>query len=377
MKRNLITIKTATLMLCTVLISILAVQCTKEGKNASSLNRAFASSNIDSTIFSPFYDTTVLNVATTKAINDSIVTTGIQSIIKANCGACHNNNVKPNLVTFNDIKSLVVPGNPEGSKLWQLINTNDLNRAMPPVTTAKEVSTEDKISIYNWIKNGANETPVLADYRPAAVRLITGGCTAVCHNENVAIGAWARTYKDFGRDLTAQDTITGSAHNNIGKASVMINDTLMARMWNTYRDSIIKYYTDINANATFNVKKTLGAGLGPLNNYNDLLFDIIYPKGIRSKKTDFVNLADSATASSFVLTRIDGSISFVKPAPSNAATSNGSMATGDGSLSPSEIAIIKGWYFQDPNVPDIWKYGKSNQGIFRDKGGNMIIKKTN
>ncbi|MBL0307415.1 MAG: hypothetical protein IPQ25_15700 [Chitinophagaceae bacterium] len=42
----------------------------------------------------------------------------------------------------------------------------------------------------------------------------------------------------------------------------------------------------------------------------------------------------------------------------------GGMARADGNLSPSEIAIIKGWYFADPNIPDVYKYGKNNEGSF-------------
>lgn len=357
-------------MLCAVLISIVVVQCKKEGKNASSIFRGLASSDIDSTIFSPFYDTTVLNISTAKSINDSIITTGIQSIIKANCANCHNNNIKPNLVTFNDIKSLVVPGNPEASKLWQVITTNDLNKAMPPVTTEKTVSTEDKISIYNWIKNGANETPVLADYRPTAVRLITGGCTAQCHNQNVAIGAWARTYKDFGRVLSAQDTVTGLS---FGKAGcVAVNDTMITRVWNLYRDSVTKFYSDTLAYASFKVKKSIGTAMGPLNTYSNLLFDINYPKGLRTNKYSY--LPDLATTSTTLITRIDSTVYLISGtgAVTKAA---GSMAYGDGHLNSSEVAIIKGWYFLDPNVPDTWKYGPNNRGLYKDKGGNTITRK--
>ncbi|MDI3318270.1 c-type cytochrome domain-containing protein [Pinibacter soli] len=371
MKRHLITIKTLAFMLCAVLISIVAVQCKKEGKNASSIFRGLASSDIDSTIFSPFYDTTVLSISSAKSINDSIITTGIQSIIKANCANCHNNNIKPNLVTFSDIKSLVVPGNPEASKLWQAITTNDLNKAMPPVATEKTVSTEDKISIYNWIKNGANETPALADYRPTAVRLITGGCTAQCHNQNVAIGAWARTYKDFGRTLTAQDTITGIS---FGKAGcVAVNDTLINRVWKSYQDSVVKFYSDTLNYAAYKPKKSLGTAMGPLNTYANLLFDINYSKGLRTNK--YSNLPDLASISNTLLTRIDSTIYFISGNGTVTKANASNMSNGDGHLNPSEIAIIKGWYFMDPNVPDTWKYGPNNRGMFKDKGGNTITRK--
>jgi hypothetical protein len=43
-------------------------------------------------------------------------------------------------------------------------------------------------------------------------------------------------------------------------------------------------------------------------------------------------------------------------------------------LSPSEIALIKAWYFADPNIPDVWKYGKPIQ-VFSICNGNYIIKR--
>ena len=41
------------------------------------------------------------------------------------------------------------------------------------------------------------------------------------------------------------------------------------------------------------------------------------------------------------------------------------MAYGDGGLKPHEIALIKAWYFADPNIPAVWKYGNANAGIFK------------
>jgi len=51
------------------------------------------------------------------------------------------------------------------------------------------------------------------------------------------------------------------------------------------------------------------------------------------------------------------------------------MAYGDGGLKPNEVALIKAWYFADPNIPDVWKYGIANVGIFKyRKTGNIITK---
>ena len=51
------------------------------------------------------------------------------------------------------------------------------------------------------------------------------------------------------------------------------------------------------------------------------------------------------------------------------------MAYGDGGLKPHEVALIKAWYFADPNIPDVWKYGNANAGIFKYRKTGTIIKK--
>jgi hypothetical protein len=52
------------------------------------------------------------------------------------------------------------------------------------------------------------------------------------------------------------------------------------------------------------------------------------------------------------------------------------MAYDDGGVKPSEIALIKAWYFADPNIPDVWKYGINNAGIFKyRKTNNFIIRR--
>ena len=96
------------------------------------------------------------------------------------------------LILIADIMKYVVAGSPEGSKLWEMITTNDFNKAMPPVNSNHELNTKDKAIIFNWIRNGAKEKPDLADFRPAAIRLIADGCgSANCHNQATATGSWA------------------------------------------------------------------------------------------------------------------------------------------------------------------------------------------
>ena len=56
-------------------------------------------------------------------------------------------------------------------------------------------------------------------------------------------------------------------------------------------------------------------------------------------------------------------------------TNTGSMAWDDGGLKPSEIALIKAWYFADANVPEVWKYGTNGAGIFKYKATGKVITK--
>jgi hypothetical protein len=53
----------------------------------------------------------------------------------------------------------------------------------------------------------------------------------------------------------------------------------------------------------------------------------------------------------------------------------GGMAYDDGGLSRSDIALVKAWYFADPQIPDVWKYGTDGNGIFRYRKSGTIIKK--
>jgi hypothetical protein len=50
------------------------------------------------------------------------------------------------------------------------------------------------------------------------------------------------------------------------------------------------------------------------------------------------------------------------------------MAYGDGGLKSHEIALVKAWYFADPNIPNVWKYGNANAGIFKYRKTGTIIK---
>jgi hypothetical protein len=123
-----------------------------------------------------------------------------------------------------------------------------------------------------------------------------------------------------------------------------------------------------------------------MGSYDDIMMDIFYPKNIRSNSgvvyTDPVTNIQYYSKGNFLnsndcfVRRIDSTLVYRNVETGAAQSVNGSMAYQDGGLSPSEIALIKAWYFADPNIPDVWKYGKTNAGIFKySKSGNYIIKR--
>jgi hypothetical protein len=391
--------KTILLILGAFFVMFTIIRCTKEGTNASKIARSLVEKP-DSTVFSSFNDTFVVAKADTKAdVNDVIRTTGVLSIIKSNCASssCHGGAIAPKLTTYNEIKALVTPGSPEGSQLFDLITTSNVNRAMPPINYGVDLSVTEKTKIYNWIKNGAMETPGLVDFRPAAVSIITNGCASGnCHNAATVGGEWAR--KGWFT-FTPADTVT-FAYINPGTGTTtyyaQLKEPLLTKVWTAYKDSVKKFYADTLANASFRPFKTFGtpwttaSRRGPLNSYDDIIMDIMYPKGVRSNSsvvyTDPVTTfkyyvkGDYLNSTSSFITRIDSTMVLGNPRTavfaSHRVGSDGDMAFGDGGLSASEIAIIKAWYFADPNIPDVWKYGiATGTGIFKYwKTGNVITK---
>lgn len=377
-----------------VVVLLLGASCSKTGTNAKLLSRALVDQP-DSTVFSAFYDSTVVSKpGLTPDVNDIVVVKGVLSILKNNCvsSSCHGaGGVSPDLSTYAAVKRLVVPGNPEASELFQLITTSDMNKAMPPVNYGVDLSVTEKTVIYNWIKNGAKEQPGLEDYRATAISLITTGCTSAnCHNTATATGAWAR--KGLF-PVTAADT-TSFVYINPGTGSTTIycqlKEPLMSQVWNGYKDSVRRFYADTIANASFRPFKTLTTPIsasstrGPLNNYDDIILDIIVPKSVRSNSSvqfthpttgvRYYARADALNASSTMLSRVDSTLVVANPRTGIFNTTHhGDMAYGDGGLTPSEIAIIKAWYFADPNIPDVWKYGLTGSGIFRYRKSGSII----
>ncbi len=374
-------------ILAMLIVPLTLVMCTKKGQNAEQLDRSFALSQLDNTLFSPFYDTVKIPVTdNTPDVNDVINTKGVMSFITNTCASadCHGGKIKPTLANYADVKNLVVPGNPDGSKLWQLLTTNDLNKAMPPVNKLHEPTYSEKNMIYNWIANGAKEFPDVNDYQLAAVNIISTGCaSANCHNTATAVGYWAR---NGHVPVSAGDTVTFPLANQTTGAityyPIMKNTALLNSVWNAYKDSVKKFYSDTVANASFRVFKTF-TGRGPLVTYDDILMDIKYPKSIRSAANSYwvngvrVNSrGDYLNASSSMISRIDSTIVLANPRTGVfAANHQADMAWADGGFGKNDIAIVKAWYFLDPNIPDVWKYGINNTGIFKYRKSGFIIKK--
>jgi hypothetical protein len=87
--------KTTLLILVAFIMSALLVQCTKENTNASKVSRALVDVP-DSTVFSPFYDNTVIPKSdVTPDVNDIASAQGVLNIIRSNCAsaACHGGKI--------------------------------------------------------------------------------------------------------------------------------------------------------------------------------------------------------------------------------------------------------------------------------------------
>lgn len=375
------------LLMVVALIAFSLMQCTKnDNALILKLDRSFTGI-VDSTIYASFYDTVkIIPSDIVPDANDRITKRSVKTILRENCATsnCHGGAINPSLITYEQVMRYVTPGNPITSKLWDFITTNVYDKAMPPVNSNKELTGTDKQLIFNWIYNGAKEYPDLKDLRPVAIRIITDGCgSANCHHQATATGAWAR--KGLIPGLVSSDTTQYIYTNPVtGIQTVycqLSNAVLRDQVWSAYKDSVRKFYFDTLANASFRPYKTFTTPVsalstrGPLNTYDDILLDIYYPKSARSNSSvQYVNgsgqkfyaKGNYLNVTSSLVTRIDSTLLLANPYTGVFATNHqGDMAYGDGGLKPAEVALIKAWYFADPNIPDVWKYGQANAGIFK------------
>lgn len=388
--------KATTLFLLVLFVSASVIQCKKEGNFVKDLDRSFKG-NADSTIYAAFYESnTVTTADATPDVNDIIKFRGVQTILHEYCATsnCHGGPISPKFDTYGEVMKFITPGSPESSKIWEFLTTNDFDKAMPPVNSNHEMTTTDKSIIYNWIKNGAKEKPDLNDFRPAAVSLIISGCgSANCHNQATATGGWARA--GFIPGLVSADTTMYTYINPVTGAPtyycLLSNTTLRNQVWTAYKDSVKKFYADTLVNASFRPWKTFAtprsalSTRGPLSTYDDILMDIMYPKSARSNSSvqytnpttliTYYSKGNYLNVSSSVVSRVDSTLLLANPFTGIYATAHqGDMAYGDGGLKSHEVALIKAWYFADPNIPAVWKYGIGNAGIFKYRKTGKIIK---
>jgi hypothetical protein len=388
-------IQAVTLFLAVMFVSASVFQCKKSGDLIDGLDRSFKGT-ADTAIYASFYEENKVSTGDAVTdVNDIIKFRGVQTILHEYCAtsSCHGGSISPKFDTYTEVMKYVTAGSPESSKLWDYVTTNDYDKAMPPVNSNHELNITDKTLVYNWIKNGAKEKPDLNDFRPAAIALINSGCgSANCHNQATATGGWAR--KGLIAGLVSADTSTYTYLNPLTAAVTIYcqlsNENLRNQVWSSYKDSVRKFYTDTLAYASYRPWKTLAtprsalSTRGPLQSYDDILLDINYPKSVRSNSavvyTDPSTLiayyakGNPLNATSSLISRIDSTLLLANPYTGVfAAAQQGDMAYGDGGLKPNEIALVKAWYFADPNVPAIWKYGNANAGIFKyRKTGNII-----
>jgi hypothetical protein len=393
-------IKAAPLFLIAMITTASLLQCTKNDGLVKDLDRSFTGT-ADSTIYVSFYDSNIISKTdVVPDVNDIIRFKGVQAVIHEFCATsnCHGGPIAPKFDSYTDIMKFVTPGNAATSKLWNFITTNDFNKAMPPVNSNHELTSTDKTLIYNWITNGAKERPDLQDFRPAAIHLIKTGCgSANCHNQATATGGWAA--KGLLGPLTTSDTTTYlyiSPTTGTGSSYTLLsNATLRNQVWTAYKDSVKKFYSDTLAFASFRPYKTFTTPVssrstrGPLETYDDIMLDILIPKSVRSNGgtptfppvyTDPVTgmkywaKGNELNAASTMISRIDSTIIVANPFTGiYLPAHHGDMAYQDGGLTRNEIALIKAWYFADPNIPTVWKYGNANAGIFKyRKTGNII-----
>ena len=108
---------------------------------------------------------------------------------------------------------------------------------------------------------GPKKIPTLADFRPAAMRLINNGCgSANCHNQARSWVMGRKRY--FGYKICYHYTDTASFY--IYDASTgapnrlcqLINKTKLDQIWKDYKDSVKTYYADTINKASFRILKT-------------------------------------------------------------------------------------------------------------------------
>ncbi len=132
-------------------------------------------------------------------------------LIKSSCAysGCHAGNQNPNLTTYESIMKLVKPGNPTGSKLYQLAVGN----TMPPKPNSL-LNIDQASLIYWWIARGANNDSCACDTTStftAVSKIIQLNCVG-CHGSvnpggNINLTSYSNISNNASKVLNA---ITGA-----------------------------------------------------------------------------------------------------------------------------------------------------------------------
>ncbi len=84
---------------------------------------------------------------------------GVKALFSDHCDTCHDGSTQFNLRAAieedleQDTRLLVVPGDPEGSVLWDAVAGTTLTRMMPPSGRLPEA---DVKHVHTWIDSGAH-----------------------------------------------------------------------------------------------------------------------------------------------------------------------------------------------------------------------------
>jgi mono/diheme cytochrome c family protein len=98
-------------------------------------------------------------------------------IFAATCFSCHGSNESRRMAglrldTRDFVSAVVVPGDAEGSALYQRLTHGDVIRRMPPTSTGLSLSDEQIASVRRWINSGADLGRELSDAESDAMQIV-------------------------------------------------------------------------------------------------------------------------------------------------------------------------------------------------------------
>ena len=114
----------------------------------------------------------------------------IRPILSDNCFACHGFDEgsrkadvrlddREAAIAVQDGHAALVPGKPDRSEAWRRILSDDPDEQMPPPTTGKKLTAEQKALIQRWIEEGAPYAPHWAFARVERPAVPAGAAHAI------------------------------------------------------------------------------------------------------------------------------------------------------------------------------------------------------